>query len=95
MGRFSSIYIIIHTNYVLEVISLNDDEKYTLKEVITDLKKSLDSDKLMIYEHDKKIKLLETKLDQIYQSLKSRKSWIWNFIAILIAGIISSFISLL
>jgi len=77
------------------VISLNDDEKYTLKEVITDLKKSLDNDKLMIYEHDKKIKLLETKLDQIYQSLKSRKSWIWNFIAILIAGIISSVISLI
>lgn|GEM_PF-4838660 len=77
------------------MISLNDDEKYTLKEVITDLKKSLDNDKLMIYEHDKKIKLLETKLDQIYQSLKSRKSWIWNFIAILIAGIISSVISLI
>lgn len=77
------------------MISLNDDEKYTLKEVITDLKKSLDNDKLMIYEHDKKIKLMETKLDQIYQSLKSRKSWIWNFIAILIAGIISSVISLI
>lgn len=76
------------------MISLND-EKYTLKEVITDLKKSLDNDKLMIYEHDKKIKLLETKLDQIYQSLKSRKSWIWNFIAILIAGVISSVISLI
>lgn len=77
------------------MISLNDDEKYTLKEIITDLKKSLDNDKLMIYEHDKKIKLMETKLDQIYQSLKSRKSWIWNFVAILLAGVISSVISLI
>ncbi len=74
---------------------MNDDEKYTLKEVITDLKKSLDNDKLIIYEHDKKIKLIETKLDQIYQSLNSKKSWIWNFVAILLAGVISSVISLI
>jgi len=76
------------------VISLND-EKYTLKEVITDLKKSLDSSKSVLYEHDKKIKLLETKLDQIQQSLNSKKLWIWNFVAILIAGVISSVISLI
>ncbi len=74
---------------------MNDNEKYTLKEIITDLKKSLDNDKLMIYEHDKKIKLLETKLDQIYQSLNSKKLWIWNFVAILLAGVISSVISLI
>lgn len=74
---------------------LLNDEQYTIKEVVTDLKKSFDENKHLLYEHDKIIKLLETKIDQIQQSLNSKKLWIWNFVAILIAGVISSFISLL